>query len=133
MQTLTRQLTALERRVIYVLDKFKGGINIRKLYKIFYHLQQRGGKVHLTFNMNPIYSPELDEVLEKLEKKGFIKKLYLLTGEYIGLYTCVVMPSEKCIKAMDKISIPSKDKDIIDSLIEELKSKRRGNAGKNKR
>ena len=120
---MSRKLETIDRKVAYVLGKLGIPVKRRHLLKILYELEKQGANLGLKIEKtgSSYFSPTVDEILNKLVERGYIKLLYTIDKRfYGGMYTEVYSPTEKIERILRNPKFSKKDKMLIDKYIEEL-------------
>ncbi|RLE79650.1 MAG: hypothetical protein DRJ51_07340 [Thermoprotei archaeon] len=126
---MSKRLETLDRKVIYILARV--GIPVKKkiFLKILKKLREKGVNLGIEIYElnNELVSPTLDEIVDKLVERGYLRVLYTLDkSDYGGLYTEVYSPTDKAKKMLEKPKFGKKDKKTIDQVIERLRRRSRG-------
>ena len=122
MPLLSSRLDTLDRKLLYLFYLYGRALSRRKVHQLIYDLQSRYGvNLGFRFTGSPPFSQELDEKLESLVSRGYLKKLYLVGGSYTTLYKPFYAITERGAKVVEKRDFSKADQEAIEKLVEEYK------------
>ncbi|MEM4790367.1 MAG: hypothetical protein QXQ60_00050 [Thermofilum sp.] len=122
MLTLSSRLDAVDKKLLYLLYAYGRAVSKRRIHQLVYELQTKHG-VNLGFKFlgSPPYSQDLEERLESLVSKGFLKKLYIVGSAYTTLYKPFYAVADKGVKAIEKRDFSKGDQEAIEKLVAEYR------------
>jgi len=116
------KLDAVDKRIILTIYEYGKPISKLKLHRIIYELKNRGVRFPFQFYGERPIAPELDERLEKLVNRGYLRKLYYTGPSYLTLYTELYRLTPKGLKIAEKADIDKRDVKRIKDYFNERKS-----------
>jgi len=113
------KLNATEKRIIYLIHLFEEPVPKDRIHKVVKLLIDRGARFKLKFYDN--YSPDLDEELSKLARRGYLRELYMTGPGYLSLYIPYYKVGERGVRVVEKLDIDKKDMKLIESTVSRIK------------
>lgn len=124
MLTLSSRLDAVDKKLLYLLYVYGRAISKRRAHQLVYELQARYGiNLGFKFSASPPFSHELEERLESLVSRGFLKKLYVIGGGFMTLYKPFYAITDKGTKAIEKRDFSKSDQEAIEKLVAGIREK----------
>jgi len=123
---LSKRIETLDRKIGYILARL--GVPVKKPFfvKMVKRLLDKGLNVDVKiYNVEGrLVSPTIENIMERLAEKGYVKILYTLDKRgYANLYVEVYSPTEKIKKFLENPKFSKKDKKIIDDYVDEFLSR----------
>ncbi|HDI31968.1 MAG: hypothetical protein DRJ43_03815 [Thermoprotei archaeon] len=115
------KLNATEKRIIYLIHLYEEPVPRTEIHRAIRLLMSKGARFKLRFYDD--YSPELDEELRKLSKKGYLRELYMAGPGYTSLYIPYYKVGARGVKVVEKLDIDKKDMKLIESTVSRLKKR----------
>lgn len=114
-----------EKKILYLLYVYGKALSKRKVHELVYLLQEKYGvNMGYRFYGNPPISKDLDDKLEQLVEKGYLRVLYVVGENYLTLYKPYYKLTKKGEKIASKKDIAKKDIEKIETLVSDFKQKR---------
>ncbi len=119
---MSSRLDTVDKKLLYLFHLYGRAISRRKAHQLVYELQAKYGvQLGFRFTGSPPFSRELDERLESLVSRGYLKKLYLVGGGYTVLYKPFYAITERGTKAVEKRDFAKTDQEAIEKLVAEYR------------
>jgi uncharacterized protein YwgA len=120
---LSSRLEAVDKKLLFLIHTYGKALSKRKLHQLVYDLQERY-RVNLGFRFagQPPFSQDLEDRLEALVEKGFLKKVYVVGSRFTILYKPYYAITEKGVKAIEKRDFSKSDQEAIERLVQEYKA-----------
>ncbi|MEZ0345994.1 MAG: hypothetical protein ABWK01_05545 [Infirmifilum sp.] len=115
------KLDQTEKKLLYFFYTYGKAVSRRRIHELIYKLQNEYGvKLGFTFVGQVPYSKNLDEKLEHLVQKGFLKIIYSTGGNYLNLYKPYYKLTERGARIASKSDFSQTDKEAIDKMVSSL-------------
>ncbi len=116
------RLDAKDKRILILLNEYGKPVSRSKLHKMIFELQkEKKVKFNFTFYGAPPFSVQLQNKLEKMVERGYIRVLYLVGPGFLRLYTDYYAITEKGRQIASKKDIDKKDVKKIEEYVNEVK------------
>lgn len=116
------KLDQAEKRLLYLFYVYGKAVSRKRIHELVYKLQtEHGVALGFTFAGQVPFSKQLDEKLEELVKKGYLKLIYSTGGSYLSLYRPYYKLSERGAKVAAKSDFSKTDKETIEKMVNSLR------------
>ncbi|HDJ97094.1 MAG TPA: hypothetical protein ENG54_01350 [Thermofilum sp.] len=116
------RLDAKDKRILILLNEYGKPVSRQKLHRMIYELQkEKNVKFNFTFYGSPPFSVKLQNKLEKMVERGYIRVLYLVGPGFLRLYTDYYAITEKGKQIAAKKDIDKKDIKKIEEYVNEMR------------